>query len=108
MIDDFDDVSDTEKVFLKLWNAFIRSSTYVADKDLPEQCMQFITVNASSIQGFEEHLICHLITLWEEHQLTRDHILVVMKHYAKTISTATVEKLPPVIVTEIVAVGEKD
>ena len=87
MLDDFNDVSDDEKRFIKLWNAFIRSSpTRIPNKTMRTHCMKFIGLHASVIQFFEKHLICHLITLWEEHQLTRDDIVSLMTHYGEVIA----------------------
>ena len=63
MLDDFNDVSDEEKRFIKLWNAFVRSSPiHINNKDLRNQCMVFVGLHASVIGDYEEHLICHLIT----------------------------------------------
>ena len=159
MLDDFNDVSDEEKRFIKLWNAFVRSSPiHINNKDLRNQCMVFVGLHASVIGDYEEHLICHLITyvvwnslnkkkenrvvcglqitdnpsllkqivfailfsrlfgmqknsrsplliccftttrcsLWEEHQLSREDILVIMKHYGEVIhaSCATAKDMP--------------
>lgn len=90
MLDDFTDVSDEEKCFIKLWNAFVKSiPIHIPNKDLLHQCLEFVKMHATVIQRYEEHLICHLITLWEEHQLTRDDILAVMKHYGEVILSST-------------------
>lgn len=91
MMDDFNDVSDSEKVFLKEWNAFIRYATFIPIKQVRVKCMEFITANGAKMIEYEEHWISHLTTLWEEHQLTRQDIQIIMKHYWDT----TMKAPPP-------------
>lgn len=86
MLDDFNDVSLEEKKFMKLWNAFIRQSNrLIHNKHYKQECIQFLETHAHIIheEKLEEHLICHLITLWEEHQLYRHEIEQIMAFYSQ-------------------------
>ena len=44
LIDEFEDVSVEEKLFMKLWNRHIRSPTVFADAQIPIACAHFASL----------------------------------------------------------------
>lgn len=65
MIDEFNDVSSHEKIFMKLWNRFIKVHITIADKDIPKLCMAFIQEHKVTLKsdGLRDNLLLHLFNL---------------------------------------------
>lgn len=85
LIDEFNDVSDKEKSFFKLWNRYISdgSSVVVADRSLPAKCMDFVRRHGDTISmfGLRQNLFLHLCNLWDEEIIASEHILTIMAFY---------------------------
>lgn len=80
MLDDFDDVSCLEKVFIKLWNAFITSWTVIPDYCIPSKCLEFARSHATVLikENLREKFLLHLFHLWDLRLLSSDHISTCM------------------------------
>jgi hypothetical protein len=96
LIDEFDDVSEKEKCFLKLWNQFMSSShKLVADRSILSRCVEFIKLYGTDIaeRGMRQHLFLHFSNLWDEEILSSDHISTLMSFYDRhSAATAKSEK----------------
>ena len=93
LIDEFDDVSEKEKYFLKLWNLFINGShKLVADRSIPSRCVEFIKVHGIDIaqRNMRELLLLHFCNLWDEEILSSDHISALMKFFDRNCAEAEV------------------
>ena len=93
LIDEFDDVSEKEKYFLKLWNFFINGShKLVADRGIPSRCVEFIKVHGNDIgqRNMRDLLLLHFCNLWDEEILSSDHISALMTFFDRNYAEATV------------------
>lgn len=83
LIDEFDDVSEKEKYFLKLWNKFMSSSHVVADRNILSRCVEFVKLHGADIaeRGMRQHLFLHFTNLWDEEILSSDHVSALMSFY---------------------------
>ena len=73
----------TEKIFMKIWNRFIRKHTTIPDRDLPVKCMEFITAHGHSLMdlNLRQNLILHLFNLWDSRILSASHIISCISAY---------------------------
>ena len=93
LIDEFDDVSEKEKYFLKLWNCFVNGShKLVADRGVPTRCTEFIKVHGIDIaqQNMRDLLLLHFCNLWDEEILSSDHISTLMALFDRQCAAAVV------------------
>ena len=90
MIDDFEDVSDAEKQFFKLWNDFVEPPIFL--RDIKQLCKRFVESHFPQITSLEEQYICLVENLWEEHQISRKDMVEIMQHYNGTVLNARKEK----------------
>ena len=83
MIDEFDDVSKEEKVFMKLWNKFVKTHMTVADKNMPEICLSFIKNDNYAVvsNSLRQNLLLHLFNLWDHCVISSEHINILMGVY---------------------------
>lgn len=84
LIDEFDDVSEKEKYFLKLWNKFMSNShKLVADRNILSRCVEFVKLHGTDIaeRGMRQHLFLHFTNLWDEEILSSDHVSALMSFY---------------------------
>jgi len=99
LIDEFDDVSEKEKDFLKLWNKFMSSShKLVADRSILSRCVEFTKLHGTDIaeRGMRQQLFLHFTNLWDEEILSSDHVSALMsfydRHCAATADTGKIGK----------------
>jgi VEFS-Box of polycomb protein len=104
LLDEFTDVSESEKKFFKLWNTFVSSQqqhchdnndnnriTYICNKTLPRLLHLFVQQYSSILvqddqqdgNKLSEEWIKHLANLWDEGQLNRNDMVDVMQHYTE-------------------------
>ena len=93
LIDEFDDVSEKEKYFLKLWNFFMNGShKLVADRGIPSRCVEFIKIHGEDIaqRNMRDLLLLHFCNLWDEEILSSDHISALMTSFDRNCAEAAV------------------
>ena len=80
---DLMDVTIKEKLFMTLWNDYMRNHPIIAAALLPSQVKSFVQMHSSLIldDQLEDEFIKHLINMWVEGQIGRDDILVNIKIY---------------------------
>mmetsp|Transcript_62832 Transcript_62832/g.185557 ORF Transcript_62832/g.185557 Transcript_62832/m.185557 type:complete len:264 (+) Transcript_62832:1019-1810(+) len=83
LMDDFDDVMGTEKVFMKIWNMFMKSHIITADKDFPQKCTEFVSAHGRKLVrlNLRQNLMLHLFNLWDSRLLSPSHILSCISAY---------------------------
>lgn len=81
LLDEFEDVSDDEKRFLKLWNNFIRSCTLISDASIPSRCMHFVQKYANEMHqlGLRNELLLHLTNFWDYGLISPGHVETCLK-----------------------------
>lgn len=84
-LQEFTDIPNVEKDLMQMWNAFVRSDTIIRKKSIPQKCLNFIDMNATTIrdEGLGEQLPWHLINLWDEGLISSDHMSVCLDRYHK-------------------------
>merc|ERR1719193_1355976 len=67
MIDDFTDVNEGEKDFMKIWNNHVQKYTFVGDCQMPQALTMFIEENGHLLiqKGVYRNFILHLVNLFE-------------------------------------------
>jgi VEFS-Box of polycomb protein len=80
-LNEFLDVTDSEKTFLNLWNRFARSSTVIPDGEVAGMCLTFIRTRMDQLQGLRQELLMHLINLWETRLIGSRHVSEYMSVY---------------------------
>eukprot|EP00984_Skeletonema_dohrnii_P006708 scaffold2384_cov92-Skeletonema_dohrnii-CCMP3373.AAC.2 len=83
LINDFDDVSEKEKIFMNLWNRFIKCHHVIADRDVPRRVETFILVNRDKLIGADlrMNLLLHLSNLWDYGLISKNRISSCMAMY---------------------------
>jgi len=63
LMNEFDDVSDREKPFMKAWNLDV----VVPNSLLPGRCVDFLETNLTYVleHGLWQKFLLHLLTLWD-------------------------------------------
>ena len=80
-LNEFVDVTGTEKIFLNAWKRFIRTDSVVAYDKVPGKCLEFIRLHQKLLKGLRTELLMHLMTLWENKLIPSDHILICMNEH---------------------------
>jgi len=72
LMDEFDDVSEREKLFMNAWNRFIHSDVVVPDSSLPGRCVDFLESHLAYLaeHGLRQQFLLHLLTLWDSSVLS--------------------------------------
>lgn len=73
-IDDYSDVCDEDRTFMKLWNVLVHSNKLVCDYDVYRMCLDFVDMHKSQVRGLYESIVAHLMLLWDNHTLTADQV----------------------------------
>jgi len=83
LINDFDDVSVKEKIFMKLWNRFIKCQHVIADRDIPRKVETFILMNRDKLKGADlrNNLLLHLTNLWDCGLISNNRLSTCMAMY---------------------------
>lgn len=76
LMDDLADMEQCEATFMKMWNRFIKSHIQIPDCAMPEKCREFISTHAQGLvsEGLRQHLLQHLLNLWDNQVLSADHM----------------------------------
>jgi len=82
-MDDFGDLSNKEKIFMKLWNRFIKKHTIIADRDVPDECKQFLFEHNHALISscLRKNFLLHLFNLWDNGVISSSHISSLMESY---------------------------
>lgn len=89
-IDDYDDVNEKDRQFMKSWNEFVHSKKHVCDTDILQICLDFVTAHRTELKKLYESMVTHLMVLWDNHTLTADqvyHVQMKMKLTLRNIET---------------------
>jgi len=80
LLDDFDDVSNLEKTFIKLWDAFIMSWAIIPDYSIPSSCLEFVRQNGITLieSNLRQKFLLHMFNLWDFRLVSSRHILMCM------------------------------
>ena len=67
LLDEFEDVSKEEKMFMKMWNRFIFYNKILADFEVHQRCIDFAKAKGADIlkKGIRENFLLHLINMWD-------------------------------------------
>jgi len=67
LIDKCDDLSRSQKRFMKLWNHFVMERKIYSDKQLSILCLQFSEINREifNFRPMKVAFIIHLLNLWD-------------------------------------------
>eukprot|EP00941_MAST-03F_sp_MAST-3F-sp1_P002423 g2423.t1 len=81
MIDDFEDVTIDEKLFMKYWNRFSYAHPVHSDRKVPEACLRFCRIYAEKIRRFslEKNVVLHLYNIWRHGLIDSESIAQCMK-----------------------------
>lgn len=90
-IDEFEDVSNEEKEFMKMWNAFILVNPPYSDAYVSLMCEKFARVNLTEIvsKNLRHNLLLHLFTLWDFSLISGEDIqkvIFIVDKYAVSIN----------------------
>lgn len=82
-MDELDDVSSNEKLFMKMWNCYIKTYHVISDASIPERCRGFVEAHYKELSehNLRDHLVLHLFNLWDNSILTSSEILNLMNLY---------------------------
>mmetsp|Transcript_22165 Transcript_22165/g.47669 ORF Transcript_22165/g.47669 Transcript_22165/m.47669 type:complete len:604 (+) Transcript_22165:298-2109(+) len=77
LLDEFEDVSDREKTFMKSWNRFIKKNHVVADRDIGGMCHEFVSGHRELLRegDLRLNLLLHLFNLWDSGVISSSRIL---------------------------------
>jgi hypothetical protein len=73
MLEEFTDVSETEKVFMKRWNVFAETDVVIPDSSVEALVKRFAEENKTWIkeeEGVREEFVKHCLNLWDNAVLT--------------------------------------
>ena len=67
LLDEFEDVSKEEKMFMKMWNRFIFYNKIRADFEVHQRCIDFAKAKGEEIvkKNLRENFLLHLINMWD-------------------------------------------
>ena len=81
LLEDIEDVTPKEKMFMNLWNGYIKCNHVRADRDMSFKCCDFVQVHCKELGRGELrlNLLLHLFNLWDNGVISEDRILVCME-----------------------------
>ena len=87
LINEFDDVSDKEKMFMNMWNRFIRCQHVIADREIPQKVESFILMNRDKLKGADlrMNLLLHLSNLWDCGLISNNRLSTCMAIYDRKV-----------------------
>ena len=85
MLEEFDDVSYEEKVFMMMWHSHLKSFPYYADLYIPWITERFTRKHAPDLVhlGLRHNFLLHLITLWDYGLISSEDIESCILHVDK-------------------------
>ena len=83
MLEEFTDVSEEEKRFFRIWNAYIGSNTATPQKSIPFRSLDFVKKYGKQMSKCKmgELLVWHLTNLWDEGLISHFHLLACIHQY---------------------------
>ena len=62
---------------MSIWNKYIYSNHIIADRDIPNRCIDFARKHGCELNhhGLRNQLLLHLFTMWDNLLISSDHIL---------------------------------
>eukprot|EP00587_Corethron_hystrix_P006660 CAMPEP_0113310734 /NCGR_PEP_ID=MMETSP0010_2-20120614/8262_1 /TAXON_ID=216773 ORGANISM="Corethron hystrix, Strain 308" /NCGR_SAMPLE_ID=MMETSP0010_2 /ASSEMBLY_ACC=CAM_ASM_000155 /LENGTH=278 /DNA_ID=CAMNT_0000166251 /DNA_START=1 /DNA_END=837 /DNA_ORIENTATION=+ /assembly_acc=CAM_ASM_000155 len=83
LLDEFDDVSPKEKLFMKAWNRFIYSDIIIPDKAVPSLCLEFVEKHFRYLKKhhLRQQFLLHLLTLWDSSVLSSVAVRTILTCY---------------------------
>lgn len=83
LIDDFEDVTEPEKRFIKMWNRFMGSHTVVPDLAISKRCLEFIRSHIVVLEKYKlrRELNLHLTGFWDYRLVSQSHLHYCMREY---------------------------
>ena len=86
LMDEFEDVTPQEKLFMKLWNKFMKSHTEIADRALPTKCAQFLEKYKDEMVklNLRQEWLLHLCNMWDFGLLSSSHLLGFINDFDQT------------------------
>jgi hypothetical protein len=79
----------TEKLFMTLWNEYMRKPHIIDAVQLPPQLKSFVQMHSMQIfdNQLEDELVKHLTNMWVEGHIGREDMLESMKIYNSFVGT---------------------
>ena len=81
-ISQYTDISETDKHFFKLWNAFIKSkeNAYNECYDLTGAILEFLKINSEYIckNNLKKNFVLHLIAVYDNRQIDDENLMEVI------------------------------
>lgn len=93
LIDSFDDVSQKEKNFMKLWNRHIKCHHVIADRDIPQKVESFIASHRDKLKEGElrNQTLLHLLNLLDFGLISSNFLTVCMIMYDDGVMPCSVD-----------------
>jgi len=88
LMDEFEDVAAKEKVFMKMWNRYIKCTHVIGDRDMPRKCHEFVAQHKKQLHegGLRLNLLLHLFNLWDSGVISSNRILSCMSLFDDEVS----------------------
>jgi VEFS-Box of polycomb protein len=76
---------EQEKIFVKLWNHFMKTHIAIADSFIPQACFQFLEsyFHALAQHNLRQELMLHFSGLWDHGLISSTHFLNLMATFDK-------------------------
>eukprot|EP00633_Aureoumbra_lagunensis_P007378 CAMPEP_0197324026 /NCGR_PEP_ID=MMETSP0891-20130614/70865_1 /TAXON_ID=44058 ORGANISM="Aureoumbra lagunensis, Strain CCMP1510" /NCGR_SAMPLE_ID=MMETSP0891 /ASSEMBLY_ACC=CAM_ASM_000534 /LENGTH=427 /DNA_ID=CAMNT_0042816775 /DNA_START=989 /DNA_END=2272 /DNA_ORIENTATION=- len=74
LLEEFEDVTDDEKSFMKLWNRFVHAHPISADRRVPVANLAFAIENAKALVDLRHCFLLHLFHLYDNSLVNAEHI----------------------------------
>lgn len=88
LMDEFEDVTAKEKIFMKMWNRYIKCTHVIGDRDMPGKCHEFVAQHKKQLHegGLRLNLLLHLFNLWDSGVISSNRILSCMSLFDDEVS----------------------
>lgn len=79
-LDEYDDLSWSEKMFMKLWNRFAHERHIPDDRFFADRCFEFAKLHAVTLltKNLRSAFVFHLLTMWEFGKIQTDCVIKCM------------------------------
>ena len=117
-MNELDDVSSNEKLFMNIWNCYMKTYHVISDASIPARCREFIVTHHKDLSKHDlrNHLILHFFNLWDNGILSSSKIVDLMNLYdernyeteADQVTKTIMQKVPQADVDDDdVSIGEE-
>ena len=91
MMDEFDDVSELEKSFFRLWEEYIISTTVIPDYCIPSKFIEFIRRHAKVLIkcNLREKLLLHMYHFLDSRLISSHHLSLCLAEFDSAASKCT-------------------